>query len=68
MKAVATAVTTSTVNARVKATRSGVCEIVIVDVFVLCGIGGQDVSSGHYPRCIAITAVEDKQYYRARKC
>ncbi len=59
--------TTRTANARVKATRSGVYEIVIVVVFVLCGIGGQDVSSGHYPRRIAVTAVEDKRYYRAGK-
>jgi hypothetical protein len=44
-----------------------VCEIVIVVVFVLCGIGGQDVSSGHYPRRIAVTAVEDKRFYRAGK-
>ncbi len=29
---------------------------IVVVVFVLRGIGGQDVSSGHYPRCIAVVA------------
>ena len=30
--------------------------VVVVVVFVLRGIGGQGVPSGHYPRCIAVVA------------